>query len=82
MVAGITNRNPEQPSDWRERMGMLERTSNQFGNVEAAVTARAASSRETIPEVVGCRVLSLKPRHFRNQNTHQNESAKIQLMVS
>lgn len=76
-VAGITNRHPKQPRNPRERTARLGRTGIQAGHVAAAVPATAVPSRKAIPEAAGCRVLSLKLRHFRNQNINQNESANI-----
>lgn len=74
MVAGI-NRHLKQPGGLRERMGRLGRTEVQFGQVATAMPARAVPSRETNPEAVGCGVLPLRLRHFKNQNI--NESANI-----
>lgn len=68
-MAGVTNRHPKQAGELRERIEKLggRVTGIQCGH-RAIAPARAAPSRETIPEAVGCRVLSMKPRHFRDQN--------------
>lgn len=75
MVAGVNSGR----SGGQERWGG---DAEAGGQVAAAGPGRALSPGETVPEAAGCRVLSLKPRHFRHQNANENQSAKIQLITS